>query len=85
MAPGARNSESLPVKQLLDLKHNRDVITPIQSLPARTFGWSQRCKLCLPVAEDIGLNAGQFSDLSDLKVQLLGDLEAAIKTRKKSL
>ena len=85
MAPGARNGKSLPVKQLLNPKHNRNVITPIQSLPAWTFGWPQRCKLRLPVAEDIGLNAGQLSDLSDLKVQLLGDLEAAIKTWKKSL
>jgi hypothetical protein len=31
------------------------------------------------------LKACQLSDLSDLKKQLLGDLEAAIKTWKKSL
>ncbi len=85
MTPGARNGESLLVKQLLDLKHNRDVIPPVQSLSTRTFGWPQRCKLRLPVAENIGLNAGQLSDLSDLEVQLLGDLETAIKTWKKSL
>ena len=85
MAPGARNGESLLVKQLLDLKHNRDVIPPIQSLPTRTFGWPQRCKLRLPVAEDVRLNAGQLSDLSDLKVQLLGDLETAIKSWEKPL
>lgn len=85
MAPGARNGESLLVKQLLDVNYSRDVMTPIPSLSTRTFGWPQRCKLRLPVAEDIRLNSGQLSDLSDLKVQLLWDLGAAIKTREKRL
>jgi hypothetical protein len=34
----------------------------------------ERRKLCLPVAQDVSLDADQFTDLADLEEELVGDL-----------
>src|SRR5581483_4060352 len=74
----------LVVKQFLDSQSHLDVTSSIRALTRAVLLRRQHREFGLPISQHVSLNAGEFANLSNLKKQLLGDLNGGLAHRVKA-
>lgn len=69
MLPGPFNRKSFLIEQTLDIQNDADIFLRIDAIAGAIFCRSQIGKLGFPVTQNVGLQAGDFTDLADGVIQ----------------